>query len=1392
MMKKIVFLFFLFSLKIYSEVYIQYFQENEPKIYKIDFELKENIFDNSYFLLNNLINPPDGFQTAFPLLSQVIDIKIKEDWIYITLKIPREDLEKLTALDVDNINFQVVSTFYQLEKIKNYWIGAIDPEDGWAKILSYFLKEPPVEKKAVERAYSPPSEGQPQPSGSLSGKTIFLSQGHGWYWNGSTFTTQRGVNCDIVEDFENAEKLNYFLTKYLTNAGAKVVVARERDFQENIVIIDNDGSNGTSTYAEYGSGWINSSLSAYANGHSPYLDGENPFSYGTNRLVQTVSGTPNAYAKWVPSIPQSGYYSVYVSFSQYTSRAPDAHYVVKHSGGETHFRVDQRIDGTTWRYLGTFYFYSGKNENLASVFLYNDSSSPGTYVSADAVRFGGGLGEIQRGSSTSLKPKWEECCRYFAQYMGAPATVYDPSTDDNNDDVTCRPRYSEWEKDTGEDGLFISWHSNALNGGCTTDNPRGTSTYIYINPTPGSIALQNLVHTELINDIRAEWESTWQDRGKQSADFGEVRLLSTMPGVLIELAFHDNPSDANALKNPKFAQISARAIYQAIAKYYNSSATLLPETPTHLYGKNLGSGNIKISWRTPPSGGAGGSPATGYRVYISYDGLSFQDGVYTTNTYYDLNIPEGTLLYFRVSALNSGGESFPTETLSIKAGQPKVLIVSGYDRIDTSNLVWKDDTVGSNKRMVLEKMNSFNYVIEHSSAISNYGIAFDSSSNEAVRDGDISLSSYCALDWISGEESSLDKTFDLAEQTILQNYLNSGGNLFVSGSEIAWDLDYLNNGDAFYKNYLKAIYLYDSAYSGTRYNIVNGVSGTIFDGLTNISFENGNGPYYYVDWPDVIGANGGSVVNLNYQNASTPSISAGIQYGGTFKVVNLGFPFETILDTAKRDLVMSRVLNFLLSGCALPSSCLNPKVISSFPYTDNFTTSNGGLNFSSTNCDTSVCYSGPEAVYSFTINQKGKISLNLSGANVKASLLSQCNWFSCLGEGQVFEVVNLPPGTYYILVDSTASSSFTISVNFTPEDKIRPRDVGIILAEKNNGLLRFNFLSVSKDILAISEENISYLLFRGTSPERLFLINQSSNNYFEENVLSDGNSYFYRVYTKDLVGNISNRNSEYFIDNESASVSGNWTLSSAQPDKYLLNYLYHTSQGSGGEYVNFTPFLFQDGYYSFYEWHPAASNRSSQVPHKIYYSGGNQTFYIDQRKNGGRWNRMGDANFTKRENGYLKISDDAPDGTVLIADGISFIALEKEFIRDDENASFTSGWWWSNTTSGYYGIGYHVSSTSPTGTNKAIFYPDLKEGGRYDVYTWYTQGANRSNQVPYVIHHKNGTTTLYVNQQSNGSQWFYLGAFEFLPEAEGFVEILNQATSGYVVITDAIKWQKIN
>ena len=53
------------------------------------------------------------------------------------------------------------------------------------------------------------------------------------------------------------------------------------------------------------------------------------------------------------------------------------------------------------------------------VVLSNESSEQGV-VCADAVRFGGGMGNIARGGKTSGLPRYLEGARYSAQWAGMP------------------------------------------------------------------------------------------------------------------------------------------------------------------------------------------------------------------------------------------------------------------------------------------------------------------------------------------------------------------------------------------------------------------------------------------------------------------------------------------------------------------------------------------------------------------------------------------------------------------------------------------------------------------------------------------------------------------------------------------------------------------------------------------------------------------------------------------------------------------------------------------------------------------------------------------------------------------------------------------------------------
>src|SRR4029453_14063045 len=92
----------------------------------------------------------------------------------------------------------------------------------------------------------------------------------------------------------------------------------------------------------------------------------------------------------------------------------------------------------------------------------------------------------------------------------------------------------------------------------------------------GSLELQSAVHDRVIQAIRAGWDPTWHDFGKWQDNLGEVRVAQTLPSMLIEMAFHDNITDAAQLREPRFEQLLARAAYQGIVNYYAQKAGVTP------------------------------------------------------------------------------------------------------------------------------------------------------------------------------------------------------------------------------------------------------------------------------------------------------------------------------------------------------------------------------------------------------------------------------------------------------------------------------------------------------------------------------------------------------------------------------------------------------------------------------------------------------------------------------------------------------------------------------------------------------------------------------------------------------------------------------------------------
>lgn len=803
-------------------------------------------------------------------------------------------------------------------------VQARDPGDGRCRPLSSYLSQPRAIADVTQDpgSYLAPVRTDPEFPRSLEGKTVYVSAGHGWQWSDywENWRTQRIVYQGFIEDHNNAEAVDQYLIPYLENAGATVIPVRERDWNAARVIVDND--DGAPAYIEAGS-WFTSSLAGY-NG-------------STYRYAVTVSGTATATATWQLTVPQTGTYALYAWVYPGGNRTPDAAYTVRHAGGTSEVRIDQRIRQQTWRYLGTFPFYAG----AARVTLDNGSAvAGGTAVIADALRLGGGSFDSLDGIATDAlfppdRPWWESAAYYYSQWMGL-----NPDDWDYYNDVVSRPIFSRWNHaGSGDDAVYISWHTNGYNG-----TAWGTESYVHdgetYSRTLGSLELQTAVHDELIHDLRAGWDAGWTDRGKKQTNLGELRMLwdddpaVRMPGMLLELAFHDHPEDAKALKDPRFNQLAARAIYQGVVAYFENrdgiDLVTAPEPPVQARVQNAGNGAVQVAWSPSPTDTVGllGEAATAYRVYTSPDGFAWSAPVAVTETAYTIGgLASGETLYVRVTAVNEGGESFPTEVLGARVGTPPLLIVNGFDKLRYSEVVDEPDPVeGWNERMWIAQMNDRAYVLQHGGAVPvNY--AWDSASNEAVMDGAVTLTDYAIVDWLLGEESDVvEGAFDAAERAVVTAYLDSGHALLVSGSEFARDLAV--RASTFLTGVLHTNYVTDTSQTFD----VTAVSGGVFDGLADFTF-NGGGEYL-ADAPDVISPTRTASEALRYAGGAG-GVAAVAYADGCRRSLTFGFPLE-VVPPESRTALMSRALAYLGHCVSATVTITTPQAGSTYSVTPAF------------------------------------------------------------------------------------------------------------------------------------------------------------------------------------------------------------------------------------------------------------------------------------------------------------------------------------------------------------------------------------------------------------------------------------------------------------------------
>lgn len=946
-------------------------------------------------------------------------------------------------------------------KSLSYYISKID------KLPAQYRKNVPFVREAKPDALAPKG---------MQGDILAMWHSHGRYYKNGSWQWQRPMLFETVEDVYTMSYVLPYIVPMIENAGGYVMLPRERDVNPNEVIVDNDKNDGGELYSQpyYGekngsTRWENGEFDGFIYDLATFRDTENPFEIGTYRQTRTVKSGPESVAAWYADIPEDGEYAVYVSYKSLPESTTDAKYTVHYSGGSKDFLVNQTMGGGTWIYLGTFPLRKGYSDQVPVVSLTNQSNAAaGKIVTADAVKIGGGMGNIERSprradvyydpstpeSGTELEaqntepddeqgddeedegddeegddeedegddetlpddngeqsvdgeepqqakpapepkkgaapvfrtsglPRFLEGARYWLHWAGIPEDVYSPyhGRDDYKDDYTGRALWVNYLAGGSrvlpdEPGLGIpvdaafALHSDA--GRRSDESTVGTLGIYYtqggINyedgtPRINSRMLTDYIMRQITSDVRQTYNSSWTRRSMWDKSYVEARVPE-VPTTLIELLSHQNFGDMRYGLDPNFRFLVSRAIYKGIARFMaerkDREVVIQPLPVKDFAITRAGKGHFKLQWKPTPDPL---EPTAMPKEYVIYERRGSQLGFHkigvTSATHYNVKVKDNDIYSFRIVAVNEGGKSFDSETLSCReapGGGKPVLIVNGFTRVSAPGEVNEGGRVGfdsendfgvpyirdisfaghqrefrrgsgdlgrssSDYISTVIAGNTFDYPIVHGSAIANAGYGFVSCSVGAATAGMVNLRDYDVVDLILGKQKEGKigggqsgwqyKTFPEELQKKLRTFVDHGGDLLVTGEYVASDLYSTRSSRADQDFATQVLGVTPGESEKVRSPRFFALADAQRDGFSrrNYNYNNTlNEDMYIVESPDMLEPIGEGELLFEFDgNNGAAGVS---RVDGKSRTVVLSIPFESINGVDNRNALMKEILNF--------------------------------------------------------------------------------------------------------------------------------------------------------------------------------------------------------------------------------------------------------------------------------------------------------------------------------------------------------------------------------------------------------------------------------------------------------------------------------------------------
>lgn len=737
----------------------------------------------------------------------------------------------------------------------------------------------------------------PAPDSGLYGRNIVLWPSHGLYFNAAKdrWEWQRPRLFGTVEDLMSVDVCLNYLLPMLRNAGAEVFMPRERDIRTE-----------TADFA-----------------------------------IERTEDSLHCTLK----VPKAGYYWLKMWYTTDGNPSSEVKFSVSRNGIKTEYAVNGGVGNGTWIYVDKLYFDGEARADFAI--------GDGGGFCLDTLRIGGGFSASGNGM-----PAYVDGARYFLQASNVPDSILycgkEGRIGDYYDDLYSRARWVNHLAGgspvfPGRPGLQVpldaclALHTDASQTAdsgyegslvvCTADSlfPDGQS----------RLASNDLAYyvTEQIASDFGVADSLWAMRGIWHRLYVETRVPQ-IPVNIIEMWSHNNFEDVQRALDPRFRFRMARAVYKAVLKFLaegNGRGYCVQPLPVSGFTALLAGDSARLSWRPVRDSHESTATPDAYVVYTRVGNGGFDNGVFVTDTAVCLPVVPDSIYSYKITAVNAGGESFPSEILSlcnVSDAKGTALVVNCFDRVGGPECFQTDSLAGflygrdfgvpyirdlsysgpqyefrtvscyagndypgfgasmadSNEGMCIAG-NTFDYPYVHGKALAANGYSFVSCSKQALEEMSVDLSSYPLMDVILGLQRTRDG-FELLTpplQDAVYAYLKSGRKLVISGAYVASD------GGKFVRDVLRCKL---RAPWEARDGRIESTSGDLSFSLCNRA---GKDNYFVQSVESLSPVGKGGEVRLLYSQSRNP---AAIRYKGHYEVTTLGFPFEAVIGDEARAALM--------------------------------------------------------------------------------------------------------------------------------------------------------------------------------------------------------------------------------------------------------------------------------------------------------------------------------------------------------------------------------------------------------------------------------------------------------------------------------------------------------